>query len=86
MSFDDLPALGCTRRVLEETLRLYPPAWAMTRTAVDANEIGRYRIPPNASLTLSAYVTHRRPDFWPGPERFDPDRFLSERTGMAMAC
>lgn len=77
--FDDLAALPYTRRVLDETLRLYPPAWAMARTSLQADEVGGYPIPARSGITLSAYVTHRRPDFWPEPERFDPDRFTPER-------
>ncbi|HEX9680544.1 MAG TPA: cytochrome P450 [Anaerolineales bacterium] len=77
--FDDLAALPYTRRVLDETLRLYPPAWAMARTSIEADEVGGYAIPARAGITLSAYVTHRRPDFWPEPERFDPDRFTPEQ-------
>ncbi|MGH2627364.1 MAG: cytochrome P450, partial [Anaerolineales bacterium] len=77
--FEDLAALPYTRRVLDETLRLYPPAWAMARTSIEADEIGGYVVPARAGITLSAYVTHRRPDVWPEPERFDPDRFSPER-------
>lgn len=77
---EDLLRLDYTRRVVEETLRLYPPAWVTFRKALVADEIAGYPIPAGARITLSPYVTHRRPDLWEEPERFDPDRFLPERS------
>src|SRR5579864_3354595 len=75
----DVAGLSYTRRVIEETLRLYPPSWVLSRIAREDDEIGGYRIPAGAVVQLSPYVTHRRPDLWESPERFDPDRFLPER-------
>jgi cytochrome P450 len=76
----DLPALGYTRQVLEESLRLYPPAWVTERMATQADEIGGHPIPAGTTLVVSQYVTHRHPDFWPDPEAFDPERFSPEQT------
>lgn len=76
---DDLPRLGCVRRAIEESLRIYPPVYAVARQAVAEDEISGYRIPKGATIVLSPYVTHRHPDVWPDPERFDPDRFLPEQ-------
>ena len=73
---EDLNDLVYTRAVLDETLRLYPAAWTVSRKAVGEDEIGGYRIPAGQTLFLSPYVTHRREDFWPNPEGFDPQRFL----------
>ncbi|HEX9116065.1 MAG TPA: cytochrome P450, partial [Anaerolineae bacterium] len=67
------------RMVYEEALRLYPPAWIITRRALDADEIGGYQIPEGALVVLSPYVTQRDPRFWDEPERFDPERFAPER-------
>jgi cytochrome P450 len=75
---DDLPRLPFTRMVLEESLRLFPPAHTIARYAVHADEVGGYYVPPKAVLTLSPYLTHRHPDFWPEPDRFDPHRFSQE--------
>jgi len=75
----DVAELVYTRRVIEETLRLYPPSWVLSRIARADDEIGGYRIPAGAVVQLSPYVTHRRPELWESPERFDPDRFLPER-------
>jgi len=75
----DLAHLSYTRMVIQEVLRLYPPAWIIARTALDDDEIGGYPIPAQTTLLLSPYVTHRHPDFWPDPERFDPERFASRR-------
>ena len=78
-SVADLDRLGYTRQMLEESLRLYPPAWALPRQAYEEDEIGGYRVLAGTPVTLSPYVTHRHPDFWEDPERFDPDRFAPER-------
>jgi cytochrome P450 len=75
----DLPQLALARRVIDESLRLYPPAWATGRQALADDEVDGYRIPRKANVTLSPWITHRHPAFWDAPERFDPDRFLPER-------
>jgi long-subunit acyl-CoA synthetase (AMP-forming)/cytochrome P450 len=75
----DVAGLAYTRRVVDETLRLYPPSWTFDRFANADDEIGGRRIPADATVLISPYVTHRRPDLWEDPDRFDPDRFLPER-------
>ena len=76
---EDLPRLEYTRRVIDETLRLYPPAYAIGRYAQAADQVGGYDLPAGSILMLSPYLTHRHPDFWDDPEKFDPDRFTPER-------
>jgi len=76
----DLPRLALTRRVIDETLRLYPPVAAISREAYAADEINGYAIPAGSGVMMSPYVTHRNPAFWPDPERFDPDRFTPEHS------
>ncbi len=75
----DLPQLSYTRMVIEESMRLYPPSWVISRNAVNADEIGGYVIPAHAPLLLLPYITHRHPAFWEEPERFNPERFTPER-------
>ena len=75
----DLPALTFTRTVIEESLRLYPPVWLLPRQAEEEDEIGGYRIPARSTVVVCQYATHRHPDIWPEPDRFDPDRFSEER-------
>ena len=72
----DLPQLHLTRAIFDETLRLYPPAWIITRRAIAADRLGSGEIPANGLILISPYVIHRHPDFWPEPEQFNPDRFL----------
>jgi cytochrome P450 len=74
-TMDDLPRLRFTRMVLEESMRLYPPAWNVARSATQGDEIGGYRIPRGCFVLTSPYVTHRHPGLWENPEGFDPDRF-----------
>lgn len=77
---EDLPNLPYTRMVVDETMRLYPPAWGMGRQAKEDDEIRGYRIPAGVPVALSQYVTHRHPDFWERPDAFDPERFTPERS------
>lgn len=72
---EDLPRLTFTRQVIDETLRLYPPAWMFAKVAVNEDAIAGYRIPAGAQIMLSPYVTHRQPEFWEAPNEFRPNRF-----------
>ncbi len=72
---DDLARMPLARMVVEEAMRLYPPVWGIGRQSIAADEIGGYDIPAGAIVNLSPWVTHRHPEFWPNPERFDPERF-----------
>ena len=76
---EDVANRTYTRMIIDETLRLYPAAWAIGRGIVDDDEIGDYRIKKGTIIVLSPYVTHRRPDIWDNPEGFDPERFTPER-------
>lgn len=76
----DLPNLPYTKRVIEEAMRLYPPAWGLSRQSVEADEIGGYPIPANSSITLLIFLVHRDPRWWAEPDVFDPDRFTPERS------
>ncbi len=75
----DIPQLTYTRMLIQEVMRLYPAAWAMTRGIMNDDEIGGYPIQAGTIMILSPYVTHRHPDFWQNPEGFDPERFTPER-------
>mgnify|MGYP000996621206 FL=1 len=73
---DDLPRMPYTRAVVEESLRLYPPAWVFERVALEEDEVAGYRIPRGAIVAVSPYTMHRKPTIWQNPEGFDPNRFL----------
>ena len=77
-ALSDLPQLTLTRRILQESMRLYPPAWIIGRSVIGPDEIGGYEIPPRSILFLSPYVVHRHPGLWENPEGFDPHRFAQE--------
>ena len=79
-SLDDLPNLPYTRMVFDEAMRLYPPVSLVVRQAVTEDVVGGYKIPAGGLAILSAYTTHRHPEFWSEPERFDPERFHPERS------
>ncbi|MGW1411565.1 cytochrome P450 [Streptomyces sp. NPDC002403] len=77
-AFTDLPALELTGRVITETLRIRPSLWLLTRVATDDTELGGHRIPAGTTLIYSPYVIHHRPDVYPDPGRFDPDRWTEK--------
>ena len=81
LGVDDLPKLAYTKMVVDETFRLYPSAWLLSRKAIRDDQVGPYRIPAGSMLFLSPFVTHRRPDLWANPEGFDPERFAPGRDG-----
>ena len=78
--FNDLSQLKYTAMVLEEALRLYPPAWIFSREAVANDVIGGFKIPKNGIVVMSPYVTHRNTKYWDNPEGFDPERFTPENS------
>lgn len=78
-SFEDLPKLELTKRVIEEAMRLYPPAYAIGREALVEDEIKGEKIPKGSIMFLSVFAAQRSQNYWENPALFDPDRFLPER-------
>lgn len=79
-ALSDQSRLPYTLQVIKEALRLYPPAWLLnTRRAAADTTIGPYPVRKGDLLWISPYAVHRRPEFFPEPERFDPERFTPER-------
>jgi cytochrome P450 len=79
-SLADLPALPYTLQIIKEAMRLYPPAWLLNnRWTAEDTVIGDYPIRRGELIWLSPYVSHRRPKYFPDPERFDPNRWIPER-------
>ena len=77
--FDDAAALARVGMVFKETMRLYPPGYALSRCATVDDVVGGYRIPAGSTVVLSQWATHRHPRFWVDPPRFDPERFSPEQ-------
>jgi cytochrome P450 len=78
VSPDTLRGLLQTRRVFMESLRRYPPVWAVGRTPVQDDTIGGYHVPAGSWVFVSPYVLHHLEAHWPEPDSWDPDRFLPE--------
>jgi cytochrome P450 len=74
----DLDGLQYTEQVINESLRLYSPIHSISRVALEEGTLGGYTIPQGATIYVSLYATHRLPQFWPDPDRFDPERFAPD--------
>lgn len=74
----DLPRLPFLRRVIDEALRLYPPAGFLARTAKAEDEIAGRRVRPGDTIMLPVYAMHRHRLLWDAPDAFEPDRFAPE--------
>lgn len=79
-TLETMTELRYLERVINESLRLYPPLHIGTRTAAVNLEFGGYAIPAGTRVLYSPYLTHRQPEYWPNPDCFDPDRFLPEQS------
>jgi cytochrome P450 len=77
-TLEDLPQLRYTEMVFAESMRIYPPAWAMGRQSTAPLSLGPYRFPAKTYFFFSQYVMQRDPEYFPDPLRFDPERFTPE--------
>jgi cytochrome P450 len=77
--YDDLASLRYTRMVIEESMRLYPPAHTMAREPIATDHILGHRIPAGTLVLIVPWLLHRKPSLWEHPDRFDPERFSPER-------
>jgi cytochrome P450 len=77
-ALEDYPRLKYTEMVFAESMRLYPPAWAMGRQSTKPVTLGDFRIPPGAHFFFSQYVMHRSAEYWDQPDLFRPERFTDE--------
>jgi cytochrome P450 len=78
-SAEQLPRLIYLKQVIDEILRLRPPAWVLARDVVADGSLRGYRVHAGELVMPIPYLTHRHPEFWPNPERFDPERFTPEQ-------
>jgi len=77
----DVPKLKYSRKVVDETLRIYPPTALLARQNIEEDTIGGYTIPAGSMVVLVPYVVHRYPGIWENPEAFDPERFGEQAAG-----
>jgi cytochrome P450 len=82
-SASDVQSLDLVTRVLNESMRLYPPIWILERYVLEDDEIGGYEIPRGSTVVICPYALHRHPAFWNRPDEFDPDRFAGGTDGAA---
>ncbi len=78
-TYEDLARLPYCLQVFKEAMRLYPPAYLLSRRALCEVEIDGYQIPKNRVVLYAPYTLHRREEYFPEPEKFDPERFIPER-------
>ncbi|MBO0766349.1 MAG: cytochrome P450, partial [Hyphomicrobiaceae bacterium] len=75
---EHLDRLTLTKALLEEAMRLYPPAPFMTRQAASTTGLGDHTVPAGALVVIPVFAVHRHHRLWVDPDRFDPDRFAPE--------
>lgn len=81
---EQLQKMTYTNAVLNEALRLYPPAWITDRENVEDDNLAGYNIKKGTLIGVSFYELHRNPKYWENPEEFIPERFLGEQKKQSM--
>jgi cytochrome P450 len=82
VTFEDIPNLTFLHSVVMETLRLYPPAWILTRRATTTARLGDVELPAGASVFFAPYALQRDPAVYSHPDDFDPDRWSGDRSPL----
>jgi len=80
LNSQSLSRLTYTTQVLNESMRIYPPAWIVAREALAYDEVDGFPIPQGSQVYMSSFIVHRHPDFWEKPHVFDPERFSEENS------
>lgn len=78
-TWDQVAQLSYTRQVIQETMRLYPPIWALIRVAAGDDVIDGHEIHKGDKVVMCTYLIHHSPKYWNNPEEFQPERFSPER-------
>ncbi len=79
VTLNDYPNLRYTEMVFAESMRLYPPAWAMGRLSMEPVQLGEFRFPAGTHFFFSQYVLQRSPEWWSDPTAFQPERHEPDR-------
>ncbi|WP_286971326.1 cytochrome P450 [Flavobacterium sp. UBA4854] len=81
---EQLQKMTYTNAVLNESMRLYPPAWITDRENVDDDSLTEFKIKKSTLIGISFYELHRNPKYWDNPDQFIPERFLGEQKKKSM--
>ncbi|KAJ3652359.1 hypothetical protein Zmor_018333 [Zophobas morio] len=85
-TLEDVHQMQYLDRVLKETMRLIPPLPFVMRSIDENVHLGKYVLPTGTKVIIPIAMVHRRPDFWPDPAKFDPDRFLPDEVEKRPVC
>jgi cytochrome P450 len=77
--WNQVQQLAYTRQVIQETMRLFPPIWALIRIAAGDDDIQGHKIKAGDKVVILSYIAHHSPKYWDDPEKFEPERFAPER-------
>jgi cytochrome P450 len=78
--FGDISHFLYVRQIIDETMRLYPAGWVLSRKALGEDQLGEYFVPVGTEIYVPPYFIQRHPDLWEEPDRFNPDRFRPENS------
>ena len=78
-TYDDLKSLTYTQQIVQESLRIYPPVYTMTRDAAADDQVGEHRIRQGDNLVIPLHALHRMAEYWGEPDAFCPERFAADR-------